>query len=615
MSLLVPLALAWGALAGLVLLFYILRPRSLRVEVPSIFLWRDLVQREQALTLWQRLRRHLLLLLQLLAIILLALVLARPERTAETVPQRHIVHVIDASASMSVASGDTTRLEAAKAAALEQVGISEPGDRLTVMSFGNQPAVLAYQTRDEQSARAAVESIAQTATVGSVDRVLQLAVSLADSLPGSEVYFYTDGSFPSPAVAESINTTVYFVRVGTPADNQGISAFAIRRRLDSLEAFVQVQNYSAESVTVPLAVLADGEPLERRDITLAPYPDAGSSLDLVFGDFPPGVSRVDAVLDHQDALAADNRTASILMPPPVLRALLVSDTPFFLSTVFAPLPFMALDHVRPVEFRPADVYDLYIFDGWLPPELPPGNWLIFNPPAGSPLLPVSGEIVEPPLDYVAQDHSLMQFVDIRDLRVSRARRLELPPWADELIGSNRGPLLFSGTIDGRRMVVFTFSLMQSNLPLRTAFPVLMGNVYQWLNPYRIQETATHIQPEDVIELALHPHADRLVVEQPGGGRIAFTGRQRIPFSGTEELGVYHLVHYAGGEEIYREVFIVSLQEVAETNVGSQIPALASSGASVPPVELPVFQEIWRYLALVVLFLLLFEWVWYHRVRA
>ena len=615
MSLLVPLALAWGALAGLVLLFYILRPRSLRVEVPSIFLWRDLVQREQALTLWQRLRRHLLLLLQLLAIILLALVLARPERTAETVPQRHIVHVIDASASMSVASGDTTRLEAAKAAALEQLGISEPGDRLTVMSFGNQPAVLAYQTRDEQSARAAVESIAQTATVGNVDRVLQLAVSLADSLPGSEVYFYTDGSFLSPAVPDSINTTVYFVRVGTPADNQGISAFAIRRRLDSLEAFVQVQNYSAQSVTVPLAVLADGEPLERRDITLAPYPDAGSSLDLVFGDFPPGVSRVDAVLDHQDALAADNRTASILMPPPVLRALLVSDTPFFLSTVFAPLPFMALDHVRPVEFRPADVYDLYIFDGWLPPELPPGNWLIFNPPAGSPLLPVSGEIVEPPLDYVAQDHSLMQFVDIRDLRVSRARRLELPPWADELIGSNRGPLLFSGTIDGRRMVVFTFSLMQSNLPLRTAFPVLMGNIYQWLNPYRIQETATHIQPEDVIELALHPHADRLVVEQPGGGRIAFTGRQRIPFSGTEELGVYHLVHYAGGEEIYREVFIVSLQEVAETNVGSQIPALASSGASVPPVELPVFQEIWRYLALVVLFLLLFEWVWYHRVRA
>ena len=229
------------------------------------------MQREQALTLWQRLRRNLLLLLQLLAILLLALVLARPERTAETIPQRHIVHVIDASASMSVTSGDTTRLEAAKAAALEQLNVIEPGDRLTVMSFGNQPAVLAYRTHDEQTARDAVESIAQTATVGNVDRVLQLAVSLADSLPGSEVYLYTDGSFPSPAVPDSINTTVYFVRVGTPADNQGISAFAIRRRLDSLEAFVQVQNYSAESVTVPLAVLADGQPLERRDITLAPY--------------------------------------------------------------------------------------------------------------------------------------------------------------------------------------------------------------------------------------------------------------------------------------------------------------------------------------------------------
>jgi len=615
MSLLVPLALAWGALAGLVLLFYILRPRSLRVEVPSIFLWRDLVQREQALTLWQRLRRHLLLFLQLLAILLLALVLARPERTAETVPQRHIVHVIDASASMSVTSGETTRLEEAKAAALEQINIIEPGDLLTVVSFGSKPVVLAYQTRERQAARAAVESIEQTATVGETARALQLAVSLADSLPGSEVYLYTDGSFPSPAVPESLNSTVYFVRVGTPADNQGISAFAIRRRLDSLEAFVQVQNYSAQSVTIPLAILADGQPLERRDITLAASQDAGSSVDLVFGDFPPGVSRVDAVLDHQDALAADNRTAAILMPPPVLRALLVSDTPFFLSTVFAPLPFLALDHVRPVEFSPSDRYDLYIFDGWLPPELPPGNWLIFNPPVGSPLLPVSGEIVEPPLDYVAQDHRLMQFVDMRDLRVSRARRLELPPWADELIGSNRGPLLFSGTFDGRRMVVFTFSLMQSNLPLRTAFPVLMGNIYQWLNPYGIQETVSHVQPQDVVELGLHPHADRLVVEQPGGGRVSFAGRQRIPFSATEELGVYHVAHYAGAQEIYREAFIVSLQEEAESNVGTQVRALASSGASVPPVELPVFQEIWKLLALIVLFVLLFEWIWYHRVRA
>ena len=614
MSLLVPLALAWGALAGLVLLFYILRPRSLRIEVPSIFLWRDLVQREQALTLWQRLRRHLLLFLQLLAILLLALVLARPERTADSLPQRHVVHVIDASASMSVAFGNTTRLEEAKAAALAQVEIVEPGDLLTVMSFGSQPAVLSYQNRELQAARAAVESITQTATVGDTERALQLAISLADSLPGSEVFLYTDGSFPAPAVPETVNTTVNFVRVGTPADNQGISAFAIRRHLESLQAFVQVQNYSGQSVTVPLVMLADGQPLERREITLAPYPEPGSSLDLLFGDFPAGTSRVDVVLDHEDALAADDRTASILMPPPVLRALLVSDSPFFLSTVFAPLPNLALDHVRPVEFRPADVYDLYIFDGWLPAGLPPGNWLIINPPPGSPVLPVSGEMFEPPLEYVAQGHRLLQFVDIRDLRVSRAQRMELPAWADELIGSNRGPLVFSGTIDGRRMVVFSFSIVQSNLPLRTAFPVLMGNIYQWLNPYRIQETVSHFQPQDVIELGLHPHADRLVVERPDGGRISFGGRQRIPFSATEELGVYRVVHYAGAQEVYREVFIVSLQDITETNVGAQVPALASGGAAVPPIELPVFQEMWRFLALAALLLLLCEWVWYHRVR-
>ena len=111
-----------------------------------------------------------------------------------------------------------------------------------------------------------------------------------------------------------------------------------------------------------------------------------------------------------------------------------------------------------------------------------------------------------------------------------------------------------------------------------------------------------------------------MVEQPGGGRVAFAGRQRIPFSATEELGVYQVAHYAGEQEIYREIFIVSLQETAglaagaEANVGAQLPAFAGGEAAVPPVELPVFQEFWWFLALFALILLLFEWVWYHRVR-
>ena len=165
------------------------------------------------------------------------------------------------------------------------------------------------------------------------------------------------------------------------------------------------------------------------------------------------------------------------------------------------------------------------------------------------------------------------------------------------------------------MVVFTFSLMQSNLPLRTAFPVLMGNIYQWLNPYRIQETATHIQPQDVIELGLHPHADRLVVEKPGGGSnlIRWQTAHFISPKRRSLVSITWSTTLAARRSTVKSSF-VSLQEVAETNVGSQIPALAGSGASVPPVELPVFHEIWRYLALVVLFLLLFEWVWYHRVR-
>src|SRR6478672_1517594 len=77
-GLLEPAALLLAALAVPIILFYMLRLRRQEITISSSMLWRQVTQDRQANAPWQKLRRNLLLYLQLLALALLALALARP---------------------------------------------------------------------------------------------------------------------------------------------------------------------------------------------------------------------------------------------------------------------------------------------------------------------------------------------------------------------------------------------------------------------------------------------------------------------------------------------------------------------------------------------------------
>src|SRR5215210_7125912 len=95
-----PLALLGLLFIPAVVAMYLLKLRRDEAIVPSTLLWNRLVADVEANAPWQRLRRSLLLLLQLLLVLALAILAARPfvERPAGLA--RDLVLVVDASASM-----------------------------------------------------------------------------------------------------------------------------------------------------------------------------------------------------------------------------------------------------------------------------------------------------------------------------------------------------------------------------------------------------------------------------------------------------------------------------------------------------------------------------------
>ncbi len=185
------LAALVGAIAipSLVILYF-LKLRRVPREVSSTLLWKKAIQDLQANAPFQRLRRNLLLFLQLIILGLILLALAQPRSTASASAGRKLVLLIDRSASMRAVdgdgAGDRTRLEVAKERAIGLVeGLASPSlfeeseraDEAMVIAFDRSAEIVSQFTSDKQTLINAINGIVQTDGPSSIEEAYRLAQS------------------------------------------------------------------------------------------------------------------------------------------------------------------------------------------------------------------------------------------------------------------------------------------------------------------------------------------------------------------------------------------------------------------------------------------------------
>ncbi len=176
----------------LLVILYFLKLRRVPREVSSTLLWKKAIQDLQANAPFQRLRRNLLLFLQLIILGLILLALAQPRSTATASAGRKLVIVIDRSASMRAVDGETarstpiTRLEVAKERAIGLVeGLASPSlfeeankaDEAMVIAFDRSAEIVSQFTSDKQALINAINGIAQTDGPSSIEEAYRLAQS------------------------------------------------------------------------------------------------------------------------------------------------------------------------------------------------------------------------------------------------------------------------------------------------------------------------------------------------------------------------------------------------------------------------------------------------------
>jgi hypothetical protein len=123
-------------------LLYLLKRRYIDTEVSSHMLWRRILREQEANQPWQRLRRQLLLLLQLTAAALFVLALMQPLFRGQQTAKSHIFFVIDASASMQTLTDHGTRLEQAKQSILTYARDKAQNRSYSLLVMKDQPELL-----------------------------------------------------------------------------------------------------------------------------------------------------------------------------------------------------------------------------------------------------------------------------------------------------------------------------------------------------------------------------------------------------------------------------------------------------------------------------------------
>ncbi len=610
MGFLTPLALTFAALSIPILVLYMLKLRRRDVLVSSTLLWQRLLRDREANRPWQRLRANLLLLLQLLALALLTLALARPFVPTRAIVSGNVVILLDASASMQATDIAPNRFEAARRVVRQMLAGLGADDAATLITVGPQPQVLASATGDPAALRRALDGATPTNGRADWGAAFALAAGLAGTAGDVQVVIVSDGALPETLPA--LPGEVRFVGVGGAGANLAITALAVRAGPAGPQAFLRVNNYGGADAEVLVEFSADGLLFDARRLAIP----ARGGANLTLTDLPYDLRVLQARLMAADALTPDNVAWAVYAPGGPRRVLLVSDGNLFLERALGALPDIELTRLFPGQPLPTGPYDLYVFDGVVSGTLPSGNlWLIASPSglaeAG---LAVRDVFSDTRITRIASGDPLLRYVDWSGVHIRQARAVTPPPAARVLVEAAGGPLLLVAERAEGRLAVLTFDLHDSDLPLQVAFPILTANLVDWLTPRGGADLPEIIRPGDPVAIRPDPEAMQVHVVAPDGARAVFPIGEVPLVLATDQPGIYRVEQRGQSDAVLQSVvFAVNLFDEGESDIAPrEVVRIGRSEVRAAAQEAQGRREFWPWLAAAALCVLAGEWWAYQR---
>lgn len=235
----------WGFLGlisiPMIILMYLLKQKYEEVKVPSLFLWEQALSQSEAYRPWQKLRKNILLFIQILIAILLVIALARPYLMRGAREVGSYILILDRSMSMQAKDEKPNRFEYAKNQMEQLIKNMEPDAEVTVIVMGKEPYVLINKSRDKNTALKMIKEIKVSNEAIDTESTAALVQALYEQSRG-KVYLFSD----EPILFSNMDTE--FIKIGGNSDNCGIVLVSHSKEEEQLAALVKVKNFGMEPI-------------------------------------------------------------------------------------------------------------------------------------------------------------------------------------------------------------------------------------------------------------------------------------------------------------------------------------------------------------------------------
>jgi hypothetical protein len=641
--------LGWGTLILLppaILLLYFLKLRREPLQVPSTYLWSRTIEDLHVNSIWQRLRRSLLLFLQLLFAGLLLFTLLRPGCRGTELTGERFIFLIDVSASMAATENGKTRLEIAKARTQELIDGMKGGDTAMLISFSDHATIEQSFVDNRGLLRRKLAAIEQSQRRTDLDEALRAASGLAN--PGrvmqegreletanalrAQLYIMTDGGVKKVPEFMLGNLEPVYIPIGNSEqiDNLGIIDFSVEANSESpnqREAFARIYNSGSQEIAADLSLYLNDKLRDSMSGIAFPAGESKSvpfDLSLGGGLDVTGVLRLE--IERSDDLLSDNTAYAIFNPPRKSKILLVTTQNTVLQAALDTTELRKISllqtetpsHLASEDYRTnaeSGYYDLIIYDGCAPPKMPQANTLFINavPPDSEWSLGAKQGRVQI-VDF-AQTHPLLSMVDLRNVLVAEAAEVIAPKGSVVLVDSNLKSIFSVGPRGGYQDAVMGFMLGDANTdwPRYISFPIFAQNLVVHLGSRSSLNTRENVVPGKVVQLRSSTPVTEMRVTNPNKKieRVASSRENLFVYSDTGELGVYDVSE--GSSQTVDQQFAVNILDERESDL--RIAEKLEIGFETVPAQPSSHvarQEYWKWILIAGLILLCIEWYIYNK---
>ncbi len=636
MSLLAPLGLL--GLVGLIvlILIYIIKPNYQQKLISSTYIWKLSLKYKKKQVPISRLRNILIFLCQFLALAALGLLLAQPVIPYTTdAPKNEKVVIIDASASMLVASDGETRFERAVAQVKELAMTTlsrEDGTLSVIMADAEAYPLFSRMTAEnlEEVNRKLDSLTAETLRCGyssaDIDGAAVLAEEVLRQNSETEVVLYT--------ATEYIDKKDFTVVNVSGKDDWNVAILGCTPNLGETNTYsfmVDVGCYNAaKSVTVTCEVFGankktDTNGNQTAGVTLTANKteyfnelDSEKTLTFTADDFDGGGEPILSFeymyihVDEADSFVKDNTFNVYGGEPRTLRVQYASSSHNnFFSGILRTLREnkkgtfrIDIKEVGPSQAK-TEGFDLYIFEHRMPDILPKdGVVLLVDPdkaPDGSGLQFGSSQSVKSDSTLASGTaHPLTKNMDPNRITVAKYREVLSCEGYDELMYYNGTPVLLARNEATSKVVVLALDLNQSSLAVVMDFPILIYNLFDWYFPATLTGNAFEVGSEVILQA----RGTNLTLDGPGGKHEFDV----LPVKVTADLpGDYTVTQYNMKGEPEVEQYFVHIPS-KESNIAKRVDELPVLRVETTQVETNMDLILW--IAAFALLLLFVEW-WLH----